>query len=626
MEEYEKINNEIKQLMNTKVKPLEYVSEDDKKSEGNVDQLIKILSDLIRIYKDIQLMLESNDNEGVKQRLLSDDIKISLVCESLMKVLKDECSEKKELNQQLENEKSKNKSLECEVEEIKHKYRKMESDMEYLRHGNKELSRIIQDQKSRVQSFKDKAELEKKGADSIKMINKELENLRLKAMEKNEILVKEINILKAKLDEKDKTIKKVNEEMKEKERMAKSNSEKAMTLEKNFSTLKKKLEAKEEAFDVCNSELASLITKNKRCEAALEDLKGKSAYYERLYKAINKQNEYLNEQLAKLINVENAGRIEISHNENDYQVNDTLVTATSDLKKIKGYKRKVKKYKKRYFNTQEEIERNKEELKEIQRAIERLRMENKRLQEEKEKAIDSNNNVTDTLLKKVEYLLEKNRQYQKMIYEQQEASTQANESFKTVIENSPKKLNQRDLEGMFNDIKLKNTYDTKIKVKDFDSSTLFIEDLKPKSTKYQRSFKLHNEYDLENKPREIILPEPVTVPRVTHSIPENFYTGLLGKKPVDTNFNDFKLTDKESEESEIKSVDSGKSLQTTSTLKAMMKKTENLQNKFEDLEKQLDEIKQSEEPQPKKLHDQIKAYTDYYYSDHLDFSNEDDFL
>ena len=77
---------------------------------------------------------------------------------------------------------------------------------------------------------------------------------------------------------------------------------------------------------------------------------------------------------------------------------------------------------------------------------------------------------------------------------------------------------------------------------------------------------------------------------------------------------------------DAKSIESSKSIKTTSTLKGMIKKTEDLQNKFEDLERQLDEIKESEEPISKKLHDQIKAYTDYYYSDYLDLSNENDIL
>ncbi|EOB12701.1 hypothetical protein NBO_378g0011 [Nosema bombycis CQ1] len=660
MDEYEKINNEIKQLMNTSVTQGDCVKED----KNNVDHLIKILSDLIRVYKEIQNMLETNDHDGVKNKLLSDEIKISLVCESLMKVLKDECNEKKEIYQKLEEEKSKIIEMNKENDEMRHKIRKMESDIQYLSNGNKELNRIIQDQKSRVQSFKEKAELETKGADTIRMINKELENLKQKALDKNEILVKETNVLRGRLEEKDKTIRKLNEEIKNLGNLCKTKEEKCLTLEKTIIALRKKFEMKEEALDLCNSELAKLISKNKKIESLNEDFQGKAAYYERLYKAINKQNEYLNEQLARLINVDNADKLE---EEKSAIINETLVTANSDIKKIKGYKKRLKKYKKRYATTHEEYEKNKNELKEVRRMIDRIKLENKRLQDEKDKAIESNNQVTDTLLNKVENLLEKNKEYQKILFELQEGKSEEGvnngEGFKVGQDLSNKerygqdfknKFNYvpsstsngqesfrstKDLDTMFNDIKLKNNDNDINDYENFDNGR-----------KYQRSFRLKNDYEIEpiNKKKTIEkfkeIENTIDTPSITPlKIPDNFYKSLVRQKDKKTDhfpytnrifpdltqavkqfypssspvvtYNDFKLTDKESEEADVRSLDSNKSLQTTSTLKEMRRKTENLQNKFDDLEKQLEEIKKSDEPEPKKLHDQIKAYTDYYYSD-----------
>ncbi|EQB61904.1 hypothetical protein NAPIS_ORF00520 [Vairimorpha apis BRL 01] len=709
MQDYDKINDEIKEFINMQeTKPNSIIKSTTQ--ENDKTNLISLLSELLNIYKDIHEMIESKDFQNVKDKILNTDIKNALVCESLMKILKDECQEKNTLKKEIENEKEHQKKYFEQLEHYKIKIAKIESDIEFLKREKQEISRVVKDQKNLLISTKEKAELERKNCESLKNLNKELEFLKVKAYDKCQIFENEIKVFKDKLKEKEKTIKELHYKIKEFENEKNLSLKKITNYERLNGILKNKIETKDKSLNICNEELAKFINQDKKNVSIMEDLKEKSSYYERLYKATNKQNEYLNSQLAKLINTDNVEKIK-----SDSSI--ILKENVSSIKSIESkFKNKFKKYRKKYLMYKQNEENKNEEINEIKKIIEKLKLENKRLQDEKERAISGNNKITDTLMNKVENLLNQNREYQNIIVEKDRNFDKQNESFKTVYEDEiTKKQNYENLkfdkdytninnpvvQDVSNiDVEYEDVFNKQghLKIKDFKNNTLFFED-----TKYRRPFELENEYDEKFN----------TYKNETKiNIPGNFYSSLINKtqnnnnykkntninnnnnneninlydniKKVDNlnnnenfpiinaknfvkdkvfNNREFlelnKTNNYENENKQFgnmnkidnnvdyeqkntkpefnyhkepiikedaKSIESSKSIKTTSTLKGMIKKTEDLQNKFEDLERQLDEIKESEEPISKKLHDQIKAYTDYYYSDYLDLSNENDIL
>jgi chromosome segregation ATPase len=640
MHDYEKVNHEIEEFINRHETRPSTIAE-EVSVNSNKNELVNLLTELLDIYRDIQNMLENKDFENVKDKILNSDVKNALVCESLMKILKDECSEKADIKKQYQEEKNKIKKIEAEKQELSVKISKMESDIEFTKRSNKELSRVIRDQKNLLIAAKERAELERKACDSIKNVNKELEILRTKAYNRVNTFETEIKVLKDKLIEKDKNIKANQIQIKELENEKQQLNKKISNLEKINESLKNKLESKDKSLNLVNGELAKMINKDKKNEELLEEIKEKASYYERLYKATNKQNEYLNSQLAKMINLENVDKLE----KGDVKIDTSDLSLVTTQSKEVEYKNKFKKYKKKCKIHRTNEEKKQAEINEIKKSIERLRLENRRLQDEKEQALSGNNKITETLMNKVESLLEQNRGYQNKLVDKQvkfETNDQFNESFKTVNEveedslvdfkytknNDPWKKNTENTNTfVMEDLNYDDVFGKhgETKIRGEDESTLFLD-----STKFRRPFKLANEYEEKIPEVKNEMKSYKNAPAL--SIPRNFYSSLSKREVPEKDIllnnerrNDIYNRDDQNTE-EVKSIDSSKSVKTTSSLKDMLKKTEDLQNRFEDLEKQLDEINGSDLPPSKKIHDQIKAYTDYYYSDYLDLSNENDIL
>lgn len=641
MHDYEQVNKEIEEFINMKDKKPLVFNQESKTISSDKKELITLLTELLDLYKDIQLMLETKDFEGVKDKIISGDVKNALVCESLMKILKDECAEKAEIKNLCQNERSKIKKHEEEKQTLYLKINKLESDLDFTKRSNSELSRVIKDQKNLLIASKEKLELEQKSCESLKNVNKELEILRNKAYDRVQTFEKELNILKEKLLEKDKNLKNQQVQLKETDKEKECLNKKILNLEKTNESLKKKIDIKEKALEICNAELAKMINKAKKEEEMIEEIREKSSYYERLYKATNKQNEYLNAQLARMINYENVEKLD----KNDFTNSDlSLVTTQS---KEQAYKKRCKKYKKKYRMEKINKEKRQEEIDEIKKNIEKLKIENKKLQKERETAIAGNNEISTTLMQKVESLLAQNMKYQNMLIDNKDKKFDAtitkinnnekeqtlneeerhfNESFRTVKEDNDSLLNfklqnnnnltvPKNKEIMYNEV-FGDAGETKVRGE--NDSTLFLD-----TGNLRRPFKLANEYD---EIPEVTIKNKMFNNTPKLSIPNRFFAAPKKDEIFTDDIKRIPKNNYQKKEEDKKSADSSKSVKTTSSLKDMLIKTENLQNKFENLEKQLEEINESELPPTKKIQDQIRAYTDYYYSDYLDFSNENDIL
>ena len=292
-------------------------------------------------------------------------------------------------------------------------------------------------------------------------------------------------------------------------------------------------------------------------------------------------------------------------------------------------------------------EKRQEEIDEIKKNIEKLKIENKKLQKERETAIAGNNEISTTLMQKVESLLAQNMKYQNMLIDNKDKKFDAtitkinnnekeqtlneeerhfNESFRTVKEDNDSLLNfklqnnnnltvPKNKEIMYNEV-FGDAGETKVRGE--NDSTLFLD-----TGNLRRPFKLANEYD---EIPEVTIKNKMFNNTPKLSIPNRFFAAPKKDEIFTDDIKRIPKNNYQKKEEDKKSADSSKSVKTTSSLKDMLIKTENLQNKFENLEKQLEEINESELPPTKKIQDQIRAYTDYYYSDYLDFSNENDIL
>ncbi|ADM10891.1 uncharacterized protein Eint_010280 [Encephalitozoon intestinalis ATCC 50506] len=671
MGDYDAINDEIKNFLSlTDRSPREdrLPSKDRGTNEEEVSTLIDLLTGLQNVYSEINTNLAAGDGEGLKNILLNSDVKMSLVCESLMRVLKDVSQEKVELVRNEEKYKEKIKKFSEEKENLEIKVNKMESDLEFANRGNQELSRIIKDQKNKIQGFKEKADLEKRNCDSFRSINEELEILRKKALEKCDVYEKEIGVLKEYIKERSMEIGRLKGESKESEEEREGLGKKIVGLEKINEMLRKKLELKENAIGMCNSELSKLISKEKRMENELEKTRERASYYERLYKATNNQNEYLNRQLSKMI--KDTDKIEVPEYDPNTQQE---VTAMSEGKSSKGTEKsdlkRIKRYRRRISEEKRTNEKQRVEMEDLGREIEGLKGEVSRLQEERTKIVSANSKMMEELMSKIEKLLEKNREYQNVIYElrgkggrEEKSRVDFNESFRTVNDGEN---DHREKEDLFlprilgkdefwrdrSDLKpLISEKDYKEKIGEneagngFGANRIYGEGLRNIPSRLSH-LKKQQETGMENRsPIRLNLPDSffssLAKPKEEEGLKdegeldedrgenrEGYYReAAYPEDPFGSTSNKYHKDVVENKAESDTSGTSPKTIRTTSTLHEMLRRTDALQEKFDKLEDHLNAIKSSDKVDAEKVHDQIEAYKNYYYSDYLDMSNESDVI
>ncbi|XP_029157262.1 probable myosin heavy chain ECU04_1000 [Nylanderia fulva] len=466
-----------KEIENGKEASKEIISE---KYRVDIINLIKMLENLERIYAKINESIEN----GVEIKLDKNEIKMSMVCESLVSVLKSVSQERDELceSERVLNTRIEELERESAVRE-RELNRKMEEINKVLQSGE-ELKRIISDQRSRMQGYKEKSEYERRNSENFKSINKEIEALRNKALEKNYVLEREICVLKDQFLEKEEKIKKLKENQKDLESKLKNENIKVLNLERQIELLDGRIKAKDTSLSMCNTELANLISKEKRMLSEMEGLKEKASYYERLYQSVNKQNEYLNQQLSRIIRSKSISLERDEDGSGGFQDNSLCDREEID-------------------NTREVIDGS---------DIDLGRMEEKE-------------NITQITPSESEF---------------------------------PSKQEIQRIKKAIKDVNL--------------------------------SF-IDKEGEEERESSEEI------------------------------------VSDKESEsKSEMKEISKNGTESTSTSIREMISKTEKLKDKFNELEEQLNKIKNSDTSAPEKIHNQIQAYSNYYHTDFLGEENDSDFI
>lgn len=366
--QYNDVNKEIQNFLSSREsKPhTEAIYKHDQQD------ILPLLESLNRTYNEINTALKTENSAALKDVILKSDVKMSLVCETLLETLRKTVEDKNKLikeNQELDKARRDNESREFSNKLLIDKLR---NDIEFKKVSLDEVNRIVQDQKSRMNEFKEESFKSRNECAFFKAKIDELENLRNRANERMLVYEKELEALGSVIQEKDGRLHALITEKRDEENKNLNIKTRIAEIESVLENMNKKMEVKDRNLSLCNSELSKVLCENKKMKSDYEKYKESSGYYEGLYNSLNAQNSYLNAQLNKMLkNTEYSKDI------------DTFITKYK--KKLKKAKRKVKK-----------LEEDKNTL--------------------KEKVEDSIcNDSSDLLIKKIEDLNSKNEKYQSQI-------------------------------------------------------------------------------------------------------------------------------------------------------------------------------------------------------------------
>lgn len=398
---------------------------------GNVQKLIEVLKRNEELYSKIHMYLSSSEHDKLQNELLRENINSSLVCESMMKVLREISTERNESVQNEKNARTRMNELLKEQFDQKRKIMKLMDDLKYCSSANNELLRLVQDQKGRIGAYKEKYELERKNVQNMKVINEELDSLRRKALTKIEVLTKETSVLSDRIKECNSQIAALKQYDQQKEETEKSFESQMLEMERSLNEHKKILEEKGKALEMCNSELAKLLAMEKRMKEEIKNLNEKSCYYERLYKSINEQNEYLNAQLTKFINNSEIVALERSDEsfhsfgtgekgkmtevQKEGKEHDETAAKKQFHDRLHKYRKRLKKYKKLFNVQNDQIAALKGNLSNADEQFHKLQSEFLDLRRFNDGNISKRKNVAEELLSKMKELMDKNLEYQSKI-------------------------------------------------------------------------------------------------------------------------------------------------------------------------------------------------------------------
>lgn len=308
MGDYEAVNREIQDFLMKKRGTGQEVLAMPTETPAHLPDITALLESLNRTYSQINSHLRSGDSEALKDVVLKSDIKMSLVCETLLQTLKTTTEEKNRLQMENRTLSSTNQRLEEELAQSKTRIGRLERDLSFKESNLGELHRIIKDQKDRMHEYRDEAQRARSECQQQRAKVQELEGLRARAAERFAVHETEVAAIKDVLRERDGQLAALANEKKAEEGKNSGIKQRLAEMEQIVETLNKKLQSRDVNLSLCNDELSKVLNENKMMKGDFDQYKEKSAYYEGLYNNLNKQNAYLNNQLNRMLrNGEHAG-------------------------------------------------------------------------------------------------------------------------------------------------------------------------------------------------------------------------------------------------------------------------------------------------------------------------------
>lgn len=453
MDNYNKVNEEIQSFLTNKKtedneKNINTPNKVDEHNQWNKDNNLEILLErLYNLYSEINTHLKYDNEKGLKNSLLANDIKLNLVNESLLGTLKNVVSDKNRLLEENNNLTKEKNEFEQKYNKSKFYSQKLEGDLEYKSSNVSELNRIIQDQKQKLGELNnhlDKIRIELKQKENLE----EEYNLKFQRQsEKYSFYDKEMETLTNLANEREASLKKLLNEKREEETKNSGIKIKLSENERIIEQLNQKLDIKDKNLVMCNNELSKLLVENKKMRIENEKYKSTSNYYEGINKNLNQQNSYLNKQLNKII-------------QSEKYIKEGLDVIDVFEGKKKKYKRKLRKAK---------------------YAVKKLTDENEELKNKIEDNAYKVNANDDTLQlhDKIETLARANKEYKEKI---------------NLLENEKKinLLNQKETVSLKNNLKENNKYTDKSY-----KSSILEEKIRKAKEKLNLPFSNKNIYDME---------------------------------------------------------------------------------------------------------------------------------
>lgn len=636
------IDREIENFLKS-TRPLmlrkEVFGETQNSTKLGTNTLIEQLTRLEKLYTQIKSNLEYNRTDDLKENLLSDRINSTLICENLIKVLKETLNERNDALTSEDKIKKEIDNIKKRTSELEILNNKKENEINYVRNSNNELARLLQDNKNKMTEYKQKNSEEKNKLEEIKIINEELESLRKKCNVKIQILEAEIQTLKETLKSKNKMLDDFKIKQTELDKKEENLNKKFIDMENVVDVYKKKIEQKSKSLEMINEEMARLLSKNRSSGNESGNYKEKSDYFENLYKSTLKQNENLTEELQKFLQA-GKGKVPIIE-ENNEETNK--INKEFEFKELK-YKRRLNKYKELNQESKRELEKLQNNKRELEKELETIKNMNIR-------NIQENKEITNNLMGKIENMMKQNTEYRAKVDEIQNMPSkikiaenisnfeknfldeefyepnskilddnysnlnmfsEINEKLnkfnlkdkgskdqyiESIIKRNEMEKNEKNLKKEINFDFLNNSIEEKKDDKEFEIIKSMTEKILPE-VKPKRTYKKRSNRQIENKKTEKIIKDEIIKPE-TYS-----FMSISEEKLEDLN-----------------------SVSTTESVRKMKSKTMNLKKKFDDLNEKLQKIKSSERSDEDKLSEQVNVLSNYHYSNAMELGEEDsDFL
>lgn len=524
--QYSDVNREIQNFLSTRdqISTRELLNNNPNNSFNNLNKLISILESLSTTYNEINTALKTDNSVALKDVILKSDIKMSLVCETLLETLRKTAEDKKRLIE--ENEEYLKLKREVESKEFNNKLQmdKLRNEMEFKKDNLEEMNRIISDQKSKMNEFKEESNKYRNESNFYKAKIEEIENLRNRSNERMSVYERELEGLSTVIEEKEENIKKLLKDKKDEENKNSSIKMKIIEIESILENFNKKIELKDKNLSLCNSELSKVLNENKKMKADFEKYKESSVYYEGLYKSLSVQNSYLNSELNKVLK------------NTEYN---------KDIEKFKmKYKRALKKEKKKVALLTAAVTKGEEgvqtpnenpvkgekfgdaiNFKEFQNTSTDLNSSNLNTSSSFNTTDSNDVNSSDLqLIKKIEDLNLKNKKYEKNQFKEKVKSI-LNEpkSFPVLSSNFEQKKEEEFNKKKYENYEKKyNNFDTKFDEKKYNNS----------DTKFAENYKINHYKQLQNNMQNNNLNS-----NLHSNLNSNFYTNLhnnLNSNPIST--------------------------------------------------------------------------------------------
>lgn len=638
MNEEEKINEEIRNFLNLGPSQTKDFKDLEKpQTKDNIKDLLALIRELNRTHETVRYE-NKEDNLVLNGKLIN--------------LIRNVLNERKDKEMEIRQREDDVRRLEHKIDNMDKEFAREKNGVKYKAVTNKELNRIIKDQSERIKNMKERYENERQTSETMKNVNEELNIVKNKYLNKIESMEKQLKLYDDYMTDKNKEILEIKKDSNGQKAFVNNleNSLKEANLRNDKLALD--IEQKNDIIATLNKELSKIIRNNDSKYQDYSSWKEKADYYEKLYRSTSQQNEYLNSQLSKMINIKNINIIKKDiefNNKPDGDIaeqrkmpNDIfrtplntakdvnkeqeseLVSRISDLelthkKKRRYFRKKLNEHLERIKSNKNLNKRLNMDIEEKNQAIQDYERKIKELRKNKEQPNLNYKEINEKLLEKVADLMENNRQKNDEIFRLKKQNIES--PHKAYNFKEPRETKGNDLVKLY--MENNNESFKSIIERDEIRNTPLVE-----NNEYDEELKQLRQYIQNDDFTKYLMNENKPIFKSKDPVVKKDDI-LINNDPSDAIFDrietDSDISFIKRDWGNYKEVENAEAnLSTTSSLRNMLEKTDNLKKKFDDLEEKLGNFKNNKKIIPDKIKEKLKTYDGYYFSDIEDFKNNPD--